>query len=47
MLVASLGYLAAGTLLAPHLCFDPLGPLTKIVPVLLATALTLAIIDER
>jgi uncharacterized protein YbjT (DUF2867 family) len=47
MLIATLGYLLAGTLLAPHLWLDPLGPLTKIIPMLLATALTLAIIDER
>lgn len=47
MIVATFGYLAAGTLLAPQLWIDPLGPLTKILPMLLATALTLAIIDER
>jgi uncharacterized protein YbjT (DUF2867 family) len=47
MIVATFGYLAAGTLLAPHLWGNPLGPLTKIIPVLVATALTLAIIDER
>ena len=47
MIVATFGYLAAGTWLAPQLWLDPLGPLTKIIPVLLATALTLAIIDER
>jgi uncharacterized protein YbjT (DUF2867 family) len=47
MLVATVGYLAAGTLLAPQLWLDPLGPLTKIIPMLVATALTLAIIDER
>jgi uncharacterized protein YbjT (DUF2867 family) len=47
MLVATPFYLLAGTLLAPHLWFDPLGPFTKIIPMLVATALTLAIIDER
>ena len=47
MLVATPFYLLAGTLLAPHLWLDPLGPLTKIIPMLVATALTLAIIDER
>jgi uncharacterized protein YbjT (DUF2867 family) len=47
MLVSTVGYLAAGTLLAPQLWIDPLGPLTKILPMLVATALTLAIIDER
>jgi hypothetical protein len=47
MLIATPFYLLAGTLLAPQLWLDPLGPLTKTVPLLLATALTLAIIDER
>ena len=47
MLIATVGYLLAGTLLAPQLWLDPLGPLTKIIPMLLATAFTLAIIDER
>jgi uncharacterized protein YbjT (DUF2867 family) len=47
MLVATLGYLLAGTWLAPQLWFDPLGPLLKIVPMLVGTALTLAIMDER
>jgi hypothetical protein len=39
--------LAVGTLLAPQLWLDPLGPLMKIIPMLLATAFTLAIIEER
>lgn len=47
MLVATLCYLAAGTLIAPPLRGDPLGPLTKILPMLLATLFTLAVIDER
>jgi uncharacterized protein YbjT (DUF2867 family) len=47
MLLATLGYLAAGTWLAPQLWVDPLGPLVKIIPMLVATALTLAIMDER
>jgi uncharacterized protein YbjT (DUF2867 family) len=47
MLVITPFYLLIGTLLAPHLWLDPLGPLLKIVPVLLATAFTLAIVDER
>jgi uncharacterized protein YbjT (DUF2867 family) len=47
MIVATFGYLAAGTWLAPQLWLDPIGPLTKILPMLVATALTLAIIDER
>lgn len=47
MLIATVGYLAAGTLIEPSLWIDPLGPLTKILPMLLATLLTLAIVDER
>jgi hypothetical protein len=47
MILATFGYLAAGTWLAPQLWLDPIGPLTKILPMLVATALTLAIIDER
>jgi uncharacterized protein YbjT (DUF2867 family) len=47
MLLVSLSYLAVGTLAAPELWSDPLGPYTKIVPVLVATAFTLAILDER
>jgi hypothetical protein len=47
MLVASTGYLILGTATAPGLWLDPLGPYTKIVPALIATLLTLAIVDER
>ncbi|MCC7347723.1 MAG: SDR family oxidoreductase [Variibacter sp.] len=47
MLVASPGYILAGTLLAPHLWSDPLGALTKVFPLLLATVFTLAVLDER
>lgn len=47
MLVATIGYLIVGTATAPGLWFDPLGPFTKIIPMLVATILTLAIIDER
>jgi hypothetical protein len=47
MLLATLAYLLAGTWLAPQLWLDPLGPYLKIVPMLVATALTLAIMDER
>lgn len=47
MFVSTLGYLLAGTILAPQLWADPLGPLVKIVPMLVATLLTLAIIDDR
>jgi uncharacterized protein YbjT (DUF2867 family) len=47
MFIATLGYILAGTLIAPQLWIDPLGPLTKIVPMLIATLFTLAVIDER
>jgi uncharacterized protein YbjT (DUF2867 family) len=47
MLGASAVYLIAGSVLAPQLWADPLGPYLKIFPVLLATAFTLAILDER
>jgi len=47
MLIASVGYVVAGTAFEPSLWGDPLGPLTKILPLLLATLFTLAVIDER
>ena len=47
MFVATIGYLIVGTATAPGLWLDPLGPFTKIVPMLFATLFTLAIIDER
>jgi uncharacterized protein YbjT (DUF2867 family) len=47
MLFSTFGYLAAGTIMAPQLWFDPVGAYTKIIPMLVATILTLAIIDER
>ena len=47
MLAATAFYLALGSALAPQLWLDPLGPFLKIVPVLLATLFTLAILDER
>jgi uncharacterized protein YbjT (DUF2867 family) len=40
-------YLIGATILAPQLWADPLGPLLKIVPILIATLLTSAILDER
>ena len=43
----SLAYLAAGTILRPELWSDPLGPLTKIFPILALNLLCLAILDER
>ena len=47
MLAVTPGYLLVGTLAAPQLWFDPLGPYLKIIPMLLATMFTLAILDER
>jgi uncharacterized protein YbjT (DUF2867 family) len=47
MLPATIGYVVAGTAIEPSLWADPLGPLTKILPMLLATLFTLAVIDER
>jgi uncharacterized protein YbjT (DUF2867 family) len=47
MLLATVGYVVAGTVIEPSLWADPLGPLTKILPMLLATLFTLAVIDER
>lgn len=47
MLIVSAGYLLIGTITAPEVWSDPLGPFTKIIPVLLATAFTLAIFDDR
>ncbi|MEA2907656.1 MAG: hypothetical protein QOI12_5043 [Alphaproteobacteria bacterium] len=47
MLAATPFYVLAGSVLAPQLWADPLGPLTKTIPLLVATALTLAILDER
>ena len=47
MLAVTPGYLLVGTITAPHLWFDPLGPYTKVIPMLIATMFTLAILDER
>jgi hypothetical protein len=47
MLATIVVYLACGTALAPALWSDPLGPLVKLIPALLATLFTLAILDER
>jgi uncharacterized protein YbjT (DUF2867 family) len=45
--LVSLLYLALGGVLLPELWIDPLGPLVKIPPVLIATFATLAILDDR
>ena len=47
MLAASAAYLLGGTLLAPDLWGDPLGPLVKVVPAMLPAAMLLALAEER
>ena len=47
MLAVSLAYLAGACILEPSLWLDPLGPLVKILPALILTLATLAILDER
>ena len=47
MLVVTPFYVLTGTLLEPELWADPLGPLTKIGPLMVATLFTLVILDER
>jgi uncharacterized protein YbjT (DUF2867 family) len=47
MIAVTFGYLLVGTITAPELWFEPLGPYTKIIPMLVGSVLTLAILDER
>ena len=47
MLALTVGYLIIATLLDPMLWADPLGRLTKTVPVMFLMAFALAVIDER
>jgi uncharacterized protein YbjT (DUF2867 family) len=47
MFVVCIPYLAAATWIDPALWLDPLGRLTKTIPVMLAILFTLAILDER
>lgn len=46
-LAVGAGYLIAASLLMPQLWDDPLGPLVKIVPVLLLSLVALAILEDR
>ena len=46
-LALALAYLAAGTLLAPQLWAEPLGPLTKILPIVALHLVALAILEDR
>jgi hypothetical protein len=47
MLAVSCAYVAAATVLAPQLLLDPLGPILKIFPIILANLFAIAILDER
>ncbi len=46
-ILVSLGYLAAATVLTPHLWSDPLGPLVKILPAMALAFAVAAMADER
>jgi uncharacterized protein YbjT (DUF2867 family) len=46
-LALSIAYLATGTLLQPALWADPLGPLMKILPILVLNLVALAILEDR
>jgi uncharacterized protein YbjT (DUF2867 family) len=43
----SLAYVVIGTLILPRLWADPLGPMTKMWPVIVMTVATLAVLEER
>jgi hypothetical protein len=47
MLLVTAAYLVLGSWLTPWLWTDPLGPLLKTMPIVLANLFALAIIDER
>ncbi len=47
MVAVSLGYLGAGTLAAPDLWADPLGPFVKVIPGIGLALFVLAVADER
>jgi uncharacterized protein YbjT (DUF2867 family) len=47
MLALTVLYLVIATILDPHLWTDPLGRLTKTIPVMLLMLFTLAVLDER
>jgi uncharacterized membrane protein YhaH (DUF805 family) len=47
MLALSLAYLAGGTVLAPQLWLDPLGPYVKVLPSMFLAVVALAISAER
>lgn len=47
MLATSALYLAGGSILEPTLWIDPLGPLVKVLPSILLTLASLAILEDR
>lgn len=47
MTAVALGYLAGGTILAPDLWVDPLGPFLKVLPAAVLGLFVAAILDER
>jgi hypothetical protein len=47
MLALTAAYLVSATFAEPELWADPLGPLVKVLPSILLTLATLAILDER
>lgn len=46
-LVVSVFYLVVGTILAPELWTEPLGPMLKILPIMVLNLVALAILEER
>jgi uncharacterized protein YbjT (DUF2867 family) len=47
MIAVSAGYLLGGSILAPDLWADPLGPLVKVLPAMLPAAVLLAVAEDR
>ncbi|MDA8585437.1 SDR family oxidoreductase [Rhodobacteraceae bacterium] len=47
MILVSLGYLTAGTLLTPDIWVDPLGPFVKVLPGIALAWITMGFLDER
>jgi DoxX-like family len=46
-LALSLGYATIGTVLTPRLWIDPLGPLVKILPIMVLMLVAIAIVEDR
>jgi hypothetical protein len=47
MIVMTLLYLAAGSILAPALWIDPLGPFVKTLPAMVLALATSVVLEER